>query len=635
MAYAYEDEEVQLWHPAMNGVPDFLLHPENYHVHAWNSFFEWVIWYHVLKLPVPPIEQWTDTAALACAMALPRSLGGCGSALKLPQNLQKNKRGYYLIRMLSIPNKKNGDPKLTQEMYQYCKDDVTTEREISKRLYELTPTERKVWELDQTINIRGIKVDKPAIRNALNVYAMAQTDLKGRLKELTGLDNPNSQKQFLEWLQDKGVSVENTQKATLQALLEQKDIHSVHNALRLKMSLSKTAPKKYQSMHDKIGGGTRLHGNVMYHGASTGRWSSTGVNLQNIARPTLDPDWCIETLFHEDLKLFEMTDTDPMEALSSSVRGMLIPDKGKKFIVGDYSSIEARALAWLAGQEDKLELFRNNGLIYETAASKIFPVYSVTDVTKEQRFLGKISELACGYQGGANAFMAMAKMYGINIERKRANQIKRLWRDANRHIVAFWEESNIAVMRAIRDGGTHPAGKAIFGVKNNFLMCRLPSGRNLYYYYPTLNRKPVHQFQIRHKEEATEYFTYHPAEYASLKQFYLHAADRHVEVYTFEGFEISFWGVDSNTRKFSKMTTYGGKLVENITQAVARDIMAESMLKLEDAGYPIVLTVHDEIISEVTDGTVEEFTNIMEEVPVWANGLPIKVETYEAKRYRK
>jgi DNA polymerase bacteriophage-type len=634
MAYAYGDDEVQLWTPE-DDLPDFVMNPSGYHIHAWNSFFEWVIWTHVLKIPPPPIEQWTDTAALACAMALPRALGQCAIALQLPQDKQKDKRGYYLIRMLSIPNEKNGDPTLTQEMYDYCVKDVEVEREISKRLYKLNPTERKVWELDQKINLRGVKVDKPSIGKALNVYAMAQEDLKGRLKELTGLDNPNSQKQFLGWLQDKGVSVENTQKATLQEVLLHEDTHGVHRALKLKMSLSKTAPKKYQSMADKIGIGTRLHGNVMYHGASTGRWSSTGVNLQNIARPTLDANWCIEALFHEDLKLFEMTDTDPMEALSSSVRGMLVPEDGHKFIVGDYSSIEARVLAWLAGQEDKLEIFRGDGLVYEDAASKIFGI-PVEDVTKDQRFLGKISELACGYGGGHKAFQLMAKVYGVDINRETAEKIKQQWRNANENIYSFWYDIERAARHAIQGREVLIVRGIQFAKYNNFLVCKLPSGRHLYYYHPRVVMEDRFMFKTPAVGDIPmmQYF-YSPEDYPSLKAFYAHAKEAKAEVKDFKAVKLFYWGVNSKTRKFEELVTYGGKLVENITQAVARDIMAESMLALENNGYPIVLTVHDEIISEVVDGTVEEFTQIMEEAPEWASGLPVKVEAYEAHRYRK
>lgn len=635
MAYAYEEEPVQLWVPGQE-LPAFMQNTAtDYHIHAWNSFFEWVIWTHVLKLTPPPITQWTDTAALACAMALPRALGQCGEALKLPQNLQKNKRGYYLIRALSIPNDKNGDPYLTKEMYEYCKDDVTTEREISKRLYKLNPTERKVWELDQTINIRGIKVDKPTIGKALSVYAMAQADLKGRLKELTGLDNPNSQKQFLGWLQDKGVSVENTQKSTLQSLLEEKDTYGIHTAVKLKMSLSKTAPKKYQSMADKIGTGDRLHGNVMYHGASTGRWSSTGVNLQNIARPTLDPDECIDMIGHNDLSIFEMTDTDPMEALSSSIRGMLIPKKGNKFIVGDYSSIEARVLAWLAGQKDKLDIFKGDGKVYEDAASKIFKI-PVTEVTKEQRFMGKISELACGYGGGAGAFQLMANAYNVDIPKIEAEKIKQQWRKANPNIVNFWYSVEQAAKNAITEGGMFQASGVKFAVSNNFLICRLPSGRNLYYYHPKVafSKKPC--FKVpKEGDNPEQLFMYDPSTYTSMDAFKAHAGDLGAKPYMITTIDIVFWGVNSKTRKFCKINTYGGKLVENITQAVARDIMAESMLLLEEQGYPIVLTVHDEIISEVTNGNVEEFTTIMERTPKWAEGLPVKVEAYDAYRYRK
>lgn len=634
MAYAYGDDEVQLWTPE-DDLPDFVMNPSGYHIHAWNSFFEWVIWTHVLKIPPPPIEQWTDTAALACAMALPRALGQCAIALQLPQDKQKDKRGYYLIRMLSIPNEKNGDPTLTQEMYDYCVKDVEVEREISKRLYKLNPTERKVWELDQKINLRGVKVDKPSIGKALNVYAMAQEDLKGRLKELTGLDNPNSQKQFLGWLQDKGVSVENTQKATLQEVLLHEDTHGVHRALKLKMSLSKTAPKKYQSMADKIGIGTRLHGNVMYHGASTGRWSSTGVNLQNIARPTMDADICIDMLKNEDLALFAMTDTDPMEALSSSVRGMLIPEDGHKFIVGDYSSIEARVLAWLAGQKDKLEIFKGDGKIYEDAASKIFKV-PVAEVTKEQRFMGKISELACGFGGGAGAFQIMANAYKVDIQRQQAEKIKQQWRKANPHIVTFWYDIEQAAKDAILEGGMFQVRGIKFAVRNNFLRCRLPSGRDLFYFHPKVefSKKPC--FKVpKEGDNPEQLFMYDPSTYTSMDAFKAHAGNLGAKPYMITTIDIIFWGVNSKTRKFEELGTYGGKLVENITQAVARDIMAESMLALENNGYPIVLTVHDEIISEVVDGTVEEFTQIMEEAPEWASGLPVKVEAYEAHRYRK
>jgi DNA polymerase bacteriophage-type len=634
MGYAIEDEAPQLWLPNQP-LPDFIKNPNNYEIHAWNSFFEWVIWTHVLKQPTPPITQWHDTAGLSSAMALPRALGMCGTVLGLPDDQLKSKRGYYLIQKLSIPNVMNGDKALLKEMYDYCLQDVVTERAIAKKLYKLNDTERKVWVLDQKINIRGIKVDRPKLKDAIYVYENVQDKLKTELIKLTDLDNPNSQKQFLGWLLDKGLLVDNVQKATLKSVLDSPDKFGTHDAIKLKLSLAKTAPKKYMSMKEKLGSGTRLHGNIMYHGASTGRWASTGVNLQNIARPTLDADKSIELIGKRDLTVFEKENIDPMEALSSGIRGMLIPTQGKKFIVGDYASIEARALAWLAGQEDKLEIFRGDGKIYEHASSKIYKK-PIADITKNERFIGKISELACGYGGGAKAFKLMAKNYGVDIPHKEAEIIKQQWRKANQKIVKFWYDCDKAVSGCIGDGKVHTVGKIQYGVSNNFLMCKLPSGRRLYYYRPKVSYKKVLCYKIPESGNSPELtFIYHPSEYPSLEVFKANAIREGVETFEFNAIDVSFWGTDSKTRKWCQQTTYGGKLVENITQAVARDIMAESMLLLEQEGFEIVLTVHDEIISEVENGTVEKFKEIMERPPTWGKEIPIAVEAYEATRYRK
>jgi len=634
MAYAIEDEAPQLWLPNQP-LPDFIKNPNNYEIHAWNSFFEWVIWTHVLKQPTPPITQWHDTAGLSSAMALPRALGMCGTVLGLPDDQLKSKRGYYLIQKLSIPNVMNGDKALLKEMYAYCLQDVVTERSIAKKLYKLNATERKVWVLDQKINIRGIKVDRPKLKDAIYIYENIQDKLKTELIKLTDLDNPNSQKQFLGWLLDKGLLVDNVQKATLKSVLDSPDKFGTHDAIKLKLSLAKTAPKKYASMKEKLGSGTRLHGNIMYHGASTGRWASTGVNLQNIARPTLDADKSIELIGKRDLTVFKKENIDPMEALSSGIRGMLIPTQGKKFIVGDYASIEARALAWLAGQEDKLEIFRGDGKVYEDAASKIFKI-DVTEVTKEQRFMGKISELACGYGGGAGAFQLMANAYNVAIPKIEAEKIKQQWRKANPNIVNFWYSVEQSAKNAVIEGGTFQAGRVKFAVSNNFLICRLPSGRNLYYYRPKVefSKKPCFKVQAE-GSNPEQFFMYSPSTYISMDAFKAHAEELDAKPYMITTIDIVFWGVNSKTRKFCKINTYGGKLVENITQAVARDIMAESMLLLEQEGFEIVLTVHDEIISEVENGTVEKFKEIMERPPTWGEEIPIEVEAYEATRYRK
>ena len=632
MAYAVDDQAPNIWLPK-DRYPDFLIHPEKYEIHAWNSFFEWVIWTHVLKLPTPPISQWHDTAGLASAMALPRALGACAIALGMPENKLKDKRGYYLINKLSKPNKLNKDKTLLEEMYNYCIQDVITEQAIAKKLYKLNPTERKIWELDQTINIRGVKVDRPSVKDGIYLYEKHQKTLKDNLIELTGLENPNSQKQFLGWLLDKGVLVDNVQKSTLQNVLNSPDDFGVHEAVNLKLSLSKTAPKKYIAIKEKIGSGTRLHGNIMYHGASTGRWVSTGVNLQNIARPTLDPDTCIELIKTRDINRFSEENINPIEALSSSIRGMLIPTKDKKFVVGDYASIEARVLAWLAEQKDKTEIFKGDGKIYEHTASKMFrkPVESIT---KDERFLGKIAELACGYGGGAKAFHLMAENYGVNISKEKANSLKNDWRRANPKIVKFWSDIETCAKDAIRYGVLRKLRNIEFITKNRFLWCKLPSGRTLAYYNPVCKAKKVLCYSIEGVNETTTE-VYNEAIHGEKTKFIAEARRLGVEAYEFDSTVISFFGTDSRTRKWCSQYTYGAKLVENIAQAVSRDIMAHSMLELEKEDYNIVLTVHDEIISETELGTVDQFKTLMEKTPNWANGLPVSVEAYEAMRYKK
>ena len=632
MAYAVDDEAPNIWLPK-DRYPDFLIHPEKYEIHAWNSFFEWVIWTHVLKLPTPPISQWHDTAGLASAMALPRALGACAIALGMPENKLKDKRGYYLINKLSKPNKLNKDKTLLEEMYNYCIQDVITEQAIAKKLYKLNPIERKIWELDQTINIRGVKVDRPSVKDGIYLYEKHQKTLKDNLIELTGLENPNSQKQFLGWLLDKGVLVDNVQKSTLQNVLNSPDDFGVHEAVNLKLSLSKTAPKKYIAIKEKIGSGTRLHGNIMYHGASTGRWVSTGVNLQNIARPTLDPDTCIELIKTRDINRLSEENIDPIEALSSSIRGMLIPTKDKKFVVGDYASIEARVLAWLAEQKDKTEIFKGDGKIYEHTASKMFrkPVESIT---KDERFLGKIAELACGYGGGAKAFHLMAENYGVNISKEKANSLKNDWRRANPKIVKFWSDIETCAKDAIRYGVLRKLRNIEFITKNRFLWCKLPSGRTLAYYNPVCKAKKVLCYSIEGVNETTTE-VYNEAIHGEKTKFIAEARRLGVEAYEFDSTVISFFGTDSRTRKWCSQYTYGAKLVENIAQAVSRDIMAHSMLELEKEDYNIVLTVHDEIISETESGTVDQFKTLMEKTPNWANGLPVSVEAYEAMRYKK
>ncbi len=334
----------------------------------------------------------------------------------------------------------------------------------------------------------------------------------------------------------------------------------------------------------------------MYHGASTGRWSGRHFQPQNLPRPAFkNTDVCIELFQYQDAQLLEVIYNDAMEALSSCLRGMLCAPKGKRLMVSDYSAIEARVLAWLAGQQDVLEVFQHHGLLYEHTASRIYGI-PLEKITEEQRVIGKVATLALGYQGGARAFQGMAQVYGVEIETDLADRIKNDWRKANRNIVQFWWNIEKAAIQATQNPNVCFHYRLIhFRTLHPYLFCRLPSGRLLAYYQPRIIEGD------------------------------------------FKAEQLSFMGSHSVTRQWERQKTYGGKLVENITQAVARDLMAEAMLRIEAAGYEIVLSVHDELIAEASNGfgSVEEFQHLMCQLPDWAKGLPLKSQGFECQRYRK
>ncbi len=603
MAYAEGEESPRLWLPG-DPLPDFVRafewDPEGGTLHAWNSFFERCIWHLTLEWSEVPLSQWHDTMALSQAMSLPRKLESCGSALELSQEKQKNKRGSYLIQRLSKPyrGERCRDPELLEEFYEYCQQDVVAEREIGNRLRPLTKKERKVWELDQLINIRGLPIDENSVDNAINIFDQEYKRLTKRLKELTGLENPASQKQFLSWAK-KNVTkkIENLQQATLKPLIK-KYSGDIKEALVKRLSIARTPIKKYQSIKNKIAPDGRLHGALIYCGAArTGRWASGGVNFQNLPRPSIDDtESCIDLFKHRDPELLEMLYDDTLEALSSSIRGMVSASSGKRLIIADYSAIEARVLAWVADQEDVLEVFRGDGKIYEHTASQIYDK-PVKDISKPERFLGKVATLALGYQGGVRAFQVMAENYGKEIKEEDAEKIKSSWRERNKNIVQLWGIAQDTALSAVRHPGKGFVVKKMlrFKVEDNFLCIRLPSGRQLAYYDPE------------------------------------------IEEGKYGNDQVSYMGTNTYTRKWERLSTYGGKLVENIIQAISRDLMAEAMLRVESAGYPLILTVHDELVAEVDEnlGSLEEFCRLICVLPGWAKGLPITADGFECKRYRK
>ena len=413
-------------------------------------------------------------------------------------------------------------------------------------------------------------------------------------------------------------------------------------AIRLKISLARTAPKKFYALQRRTGSDGRNHGSLTFCGASTGRWASLGINLQNLMRPAFDDvNACIDFLPNRNPEELNMFYGDSIEAIASCIRGMLIAKPGSRLLVGDFTSIEAMTLPWLAGEEKTMEIFRTHGKIYEYAASQIFdkPINKIEKGSHE-KFGGKTTILACGYQGGWKALQKMAKDNGIELEDKLCAKIVTLWRKENQEIVGYWAALQNAAVKAIQNPGKKFLVKEgvppiYYRVVKNVLYCQLPSGRLLSYNSPSLEKKTVRYFKIDGDYPLN--IVFNKETHGSIYDFTKLAESHGSKVDWFDAPTIRFWGVDSKSYKWSKQYTYGGSLSENVTQAVARDLLALSMLRLRDAGYKIVLHVHDEAVAEMKDGegSLEEFLKIMVELPDWALGLPVKADGYVARRYRK
>ena len=631
MAWAFDDDEPALWLPS-DDVPDwaetiaYSLDPVDFKICAWNDFFEYCIMRNVLGWHVPPPEYWEDTAAKAAALALPRGLADCGVALNLESDRAKDKAGKKLIQLFSVP--KVSQAKATKgqlfrrlpEDYpdewaafqKYCIQDVIAEREIDRRLPDLQKRTRRLWELDRAINLRGVPFDIAAVHDARAVIADAKAAALAEIARMTGggLTNIASRTQFLTYIQDAyGVTLENAQKEYLKA--QAKILGEVAacqpggkaerlaKLINLRLKVSKSSLAKYDKLVDIIDG-ARAYGLLRFHGASTGRWSGNLFQPQNLPRGSVDmPDLCIELLKHRDAGLLDMLFDDALEAVSLSLRGMIKASPGHRLIVSDFSQIESRMLAWLAGDLHKLEIYRNKLDIYKVNASAAFKV-PYEAVTKDQRQIGKVIELACGYQGGVGAFQQFAKVYGVVIPDDEAETLIGNWRTGNPKVTSYWSNVENTAIKAVAEPGTvqtvnNVSFKVIGTGDASFLFCRLPSGRAIAYHRPSLYESRFNRMQIQ------------------------------------------FYGVDSSTKKYGRQKTYGGKLVENITQAASADAMIDKMFLVEAAGYPIILTVHDEIVAEVTEGygSIEEFNEIMETPLTWAPALPIAADGYEAARYKK
>lgn len=575
---------------------------------AFNANFERVCLSRYFNVKLPSY-QWECTAVKASMLGLPLNLDGVSKALKLSQ--EKDSEGKNLIRYFSLPckaTKANGGrtrnlpehaPEKWERFKEYCVQDVVVEQEIRKKIsfFSIPVTEKALYDLDQQINDKGIKLDLQFIKNAVGIDKLYNTHLMKEAVELTKLENPKSVTQLKEWLmQETGEEVASLNKESIPILLKSTESETVKRMLQIRQEISKTSIKKYTAMQNAICKDGRFRGLLQFYGANrTGRWAGRLVQVQNLPKNDLpDLDLARKLIAENDGETFELLYNVP-EVLSQLVRTAFIAKEDHRFIIADFSAIEARVIAWLAGEKWRLDVFATHGKIYEASAAQMFKV-PITDITKGSplRQKGKVSELALGYQGGPNALIKMGALK-MGLTEEELPALVKMWRNANKKIVALWDVVNEAAIEAMRTGNKIPVFKGItIYTDKNILFIELPSKRKLSYLRPKLKN-------------------------------------------TTYGDSIVYEGMDQTTKKWSFIDTYGGKLIENIVQAIARDLLAHAMLELDAAGYDIVMHVHDEVICEMPfgKGSIEEVNEIMGKPVAWAKDLLLKAEAYETIYYKK
>lgn len=585
---------------------------------AHNAMFEKAIWREILvKLfgwPDIPDIYWKCSAAKCAAHALPRDLSRATAVVKTA--VQKDDEGRRVMLKLAKPRKptKNNpkewwepedSPKDFQILYRYCKTDVLAEGGLDHKIRDLPPKERELWLLDQKINSTGVYIDRAAVEGALKIIGEYELTCNIELARITK-DEVWAVSQILamkSWLADQGYEVVSLDKDAVLDLLEQDDLPAdVRRVLEIRQSLGKTSTKKLAAMLGAICEDGRVKDLLMYHGASTGRWSGKNIQIQNFPREKVkDLEEKIAALATGKLRNVAKWG-DPMHLISSCLRGMIMAKPGNRLYVADYSAIEARGVCWLSGQENTLKLFREGKDAYRVMASTIYskPLDLVDGGEKDgpERQLGKQAVLGCGYQMGAPKFQATCAGYRMEVDLPLAERAVEAYRSTNDKVVQFWWDQERAAKAAIKYRKVIECGPIRWAVLGAFLYCRLPSGRCLAFPFPKIEMGKTPWGEERE--------------------------------------QISYMSMSSKNQ-WVRTRTYGGKITENITQAVCRDIMAEAMIRLDKAGYTVLFTVHDEIVAETPDdfGSMEEFIDLLTRVPSWAEGFPIKADGWSEYRYRK
>ena len=586
---------------------------------AFNANFERTCLSKWMDRPMPP-EQWRCTMVKALTLGLPGSLAAVGEAMGLPEDKLKDKQGKALIQYFSKPvrpTRANGgrtrnlpehDPEKWKLFLEYNRQDVVTEQEILKRLdiYKTTPEEQALWALDQRINDRGVLLDIPMVAKIVEYDNQRRQELQEEAREITGLSNPNSITQLREWLDRRGMPMKSVTKDTVAAALALKYIpDDVRRVLEIRTALGKTSVAKYTTMLEAACADHRLRGILQFYGANrSGRWAGRLVQTHNLARNSLpDLDLARELAAEGDFDTLQTLFGEPAFVFSELVRTAFIPSPGCRFVVSDFSAIEARVVAWLAGEQWTLDAFEAGADIYCETASMMYKVpVEKHGRNAELRQKGKIAVLACGYQGGVGAMRSMDK--GGTIPEDELQSVVDQWRAANPNIVKLWYDYEAAAKLAIREH--RPVRRAVKGRKgvsvdfsyiNSNLFIKLPGGRKLCYW------------GARIRKDAT--------------------TGRE---------QIVYMGVNQTTKRWEETETYGGKLVENVVQATARDCLAAAMTRVSDMGYQIVMHVHDEMIVDVPveDKDALERINAAMGAPIsWAPGLPLRGDGYETSFYKK
>lgn len=677
LAWAFNNDEPRLWYPGDPCPPEIVEHVKDGGLClGWNVAFERLAWRKLLKpkygWPEPQLEQYRCVMAAALALALPAKLEHCAPALGLSQ--VKDSEGHSLMMRMARPRKarKGEDPDQfhwwneadkIERLGRYCCDDVRTETAIFDKIMPLPAREQDVWFLNQRLNDRGVYVDERLCIAGAAVVADASKRLDAEMKRVTDYEvrGVSNVADLVAFCRKRGVEAESVKKDELADMLVRDDLPAdVRRALEIRQEGSKTSTAKIAKMRATRQVDGYMRGNLQYHAATTGRDGARGAQLQNLPRPVLKvTQSVIDNVLGGDAEVLDMLygrafppkentpPITPMSVISDCIRSMVTAGPSKRLLAADYSQIEARMTAWMAGEEHVLQAFiaadnKTGPDTYIVSAAGIYRVDPATiDKEDPRRQVGKVSDLSLGFGGGAMALLKMAKNYRLdiadahdtvmasatasNIEKAEdaweqrgkasgvtsrrwltAEVIKLGWRDSHPATVSYWKECNDAAIAAVENPGlVTEAGVLKYRKKGSWLFCRLPSGRCLAYAYPRVKLKDVPWLN----QDGSQ--AQRPA--------------------------LTFWAVDSFTKKWAEQGFYGGLAVQNPVQGAARDVMVGGMLRVDGAGYRPVLQVHDEVVAEALQnfGSLDEFLSLMRQPVDWAPGLPIAAEGWEGPRYRK